>query len=281
VVRAGAGRTLQQVGPLADVTVRGRPILPAPEVALALPRLPLPVRLAIEVPGPFRIDSRELDLRGRASLVLDARDGQLGLRGRVEALRGGHLELFDRRYDVEHAALVFGGAQPEIDIAVTREVGDVLLSIEVRGPIDDPTVSLVADPPIYDQSQIGGLVAAGDARAAATTGAIGHRMVGVITGIISSRLFDTLAPGLPLDVVKIEPGATAATPSRLEIGKFVLGDRVYVSYAYQFGGLTLPTRRPNTHQAQVQLKLVRRLSLDARYGDAGAGALDLTFTLRR
>ena len=135
---------------------------------------------------------------------------------------------------------------------------------------------------MYDERQIGALVLSGDAHAdAASSDRIGGRMAGVVTGLIAGRVRDKVAPSLPLDVVKLEPGATAATPSRLEVGKFILGDRLYVSYAYQFGGLTLPTRRLNAHQAQVQLKLVRRLSLDARYGDAGAGALDLTFSLRR
>ena len=107
---------------------------------------------------------------------------------------------------------------------------------------------------------------------------VGARMAGVISGLAAGRLRDTV---VPVDVVKLEPGATAASPSRLEVGNFVFGDRLYVSYAYQFGGLTLPTRHVNAHQGQIQVKLVPRLSVDARFGDAGAGALDLTFTLRR
>jgi hypothetical protein len=283
VVRAGAGRTLQPIGPLADVTVidrlKGPAVVP---VTVAIPRLRLPFALRIEVPGPFHITSRELDVSARGSLALESDAGLLSLTGRAEALRGGHLELFDRRYDLERAAITFRGARkPELDVAVSRELGETLLTLEIRGPTDNPQVRLTADPPLYDETQIGGLVAAGDPQAAASSSQIGHQMVGVITGLIAGRLRDKLAPALPVDVIKVAPGATSATPSRLEIGKFVLGDRLYVSYVYQFGGLTLPTRRLNAHEAQVQLKLVRRLSLDARYGDAGAGALDLTFTLRK
>jgi autotransporter translocation and assembly factor TamB len=278
VVRAGAGRTLQPTGPLADVTIVGVPA--AGLTPMPLPRPTLPLHLRIDVPGRFHIASQELDVMARASLEVDSRTG---VTGRAEAAPGGHLELFDRRYDVDRAILDFAaGRTPEVDLAVSRELGEVLLTLEVHGPIDAPTdVRMVADPPLYDATQIGGLVAAGDPRADASTGQIGQRMVGVVTGLIAGRLRDRVAPALPVDVVKLEPGATAATPSRLEIGKFVLGDRVYVSYNYQFGGLVLPQRRINAHEAQVQLKLVRRLSLDARYGDAGAGALDLTFTLRR
>ncbi|MCU1281380.1 MAG: hypothetical protein JWM53_4926, partial [bacterium] len=281
VVRAGAGRTLQPVGPLADVTTVDRRAAAAPP-PLTLPRLGLPLHLAVEVPGPVHIAGEEIDVHARGSLVVDTGGAHATARGRAEALPGGRLTLFDRRYDIERAALAFDGRAVDVDLAVTREVGDVALTLELAGPLDDPRVRLVSDPPVYDERQIGGLVAAGDARTeGVSSGQIGGRMVGVITGLIAGRVRDKVAPSLPLDVVKVEPGATAATPSRLEIGKFILGDRLYVSYAYQFGGLTLPTRRLNAHQAQIQLKLVRRLSLDARYGDAGAGALDLTFTLRR
>jgi autotransporter translocation and assembly factor TamB len=266
---------------LADVTIVSRQAAAAPTATpAALPELGMPVQLRIEVPRPIHIAGDELELRARGSITLDAEGDEISASGRVEAMPGGRLTLFDRRYDIERGVLIFKGHDVDVDLAVTREIGDVALTLELSGPLTDPRVHLTSDPPVYDENQIGGLVAAGDARAAGvSSGQIGGRMVGVITGLMVAGVRERAA--LPLDVVKLEPGATAASPSRLEIGKFVLGDRLYVSYAYQFGGLTLPTRRLNAHQAQVQLKLVRRLSLDARYGDAGAGALDLTFTLRR
>ena len=50
-------------------------------------------------------------------------------------------------------------------------------------------------------------------------------MVGVITNVATGFLRENLA----LYVLMVQPGATSAAPSRIEAGKFIFGDRVYVS----------------------------------------------------
>ena len=115
VARAGMGRTLQPTGPLADVTILDRHAAAATVATVPLPHLALPVRLRVELPGPAHIAGEEIDVAARAALTLDTRGERPTVRGRAEALPGGRLMLFDRRYDVERAVLDFDGGAVAVD----------------------------------------------------------------------------------------------------------------------------------------------------------------------
>jgi hypothetical protein len=260
--RAGAGRDLQPTGPLADVTIKHQHAGVTP---ISMPTEQTPLKLRIEVPGPFRIASPELELDARAALTIDTREG---IEGSAEALPGGYLEIIGRRYEIDHARVQFARSwKPTIDLRVTREVGDTLIILDVTGPSDDLKPVLSSDPP-SDAKRIGAIMMSGDARS------------GSDTGVLTSIMGQSFTKVLPLDVVKLEPGQGNA-PTRFELGRYFWNDRLYVAYALQFGGIVMPNRPQNLAQIEARLTLVRRLSLDVYFGDALGSGLALTYTLRR
>ena len=92
-----------------------------------------------------------------------------------------------------------------------------------------------------------------------------------------SKIKDQIAPGLPIDVFKVDESQGFGT-TRVEVGKY-LTDDVYVSYVHQFGqpnGL----RRVNSNQAQIDYHFLRHYAIDTMYGDAGVGAVDFVWRLR-
>jgi translocation and assembly module TamB len=234
----------------------------------------------VQLERPASLHGEQLQLAVAGAISVEAGGGRAtSLDGRLSAGKGGWLEPpGGRRFTVERARAQFdGGLDPRLDVRATRELTDALLIIEIDGRLSDPRTHLFSDPASYDLAQLEGLVASG-ARSAETS--VGQRMAGLISELITGRVKAGLVDQLPLDVIKLEQTAGAASPTRLEVGKF-LGERLYLGYVYQFGTLATPGHRLNAHQGELELHLPRNVSLGGYYGDAGTGSLDLSWTYRR
>jgi autotransporter translocation and assembly factor TamB len=267
------GRELQSLAPLEDVHFtddadRER-ALPKPDA-----------QVVAHIPGPFEVRSREVeaDVRGQLDLVI--RDGQLHLSGHAETTWG-RITLFGRRYELEHARVDFDGAtdDPAVDVRLTRAITGTTLVIEVHGTAQKPELVLASDPPLYDSTQVIGIVLSGDPgypgvadnqRGALDQGSVAS----ALSGLLVRNITDQIMPGLPL-AVHVESGRAA----RVELGHH-LTDRIYLRYTHQFGETGGGLHQVNANEASVQVRLHRRASLTVRYGDAGVGVVDVSWMLR-
>jgi translocation and assembly module TamB len=276
------GRKLQSTAPLADVVFTDRAARrrrAARERAMREDATPL-ADVVAHIPGPFRIRSPELGTDLNGDLEIKLIGSVLRLYGSVETTWG-RIDLLGRPYQIERAAASFDGQpspDPALDVKLTRQLAEATVIIEVHGTAHKPQLVLASDPPIYDQSQIVGIIISGDpGDPRISDRSTDQKIVGAISGILVSKIKDQIAPGLPIDVIKIdEPSGFGTT--RVEIGKY-LRDDVYVSYVHQFGqpnGL----RRINSNQAQIDWRFKRHYSIDTMYGDAGVGAADFTWSYR-
>jgi autotransporter translocation and assembly factor TamB len=286
--RIEGGRKLQAIGPLDRVTFtdararRERAGRPPPEK-------PLTVDATLSMPGPFHVRSRELRLDLNGQVQLSVRGRELQLHGDVEGGEG-TIELIGQRYAIERARATWNGApsDPYLDVRMTRQVRDSTLIIEVRGTIQKPQLEVRSEPPVYDRSQVVGLILSGDPSAPPVADStVEQKVTGAVSGLILGRVTEAILPALPIDVVHIETGSgegyAGLGQAHLEIGKY-LGKQVYLSYTHQFGQTATATIAGtavvNSNQANIEYRITHNLRLETSFGDASVGGLELYWSVR-
>ena len=284
--KIGGGKKLQSTGPLADVVftdAAARRQRERRRRAAAGTDKPL-VNVVAHVPGPFHVRSPEVSADFQGEVDLQLVDGVPKLFGAVEALSG-HLELLGRRYEIERVRAGFDGAveiDPAIDVRLTREISDTTIVIEVHGTAKKPELVVSSDPPIYDQSQIIGIIVSGDPGSQRISDrSTDQKVVGAISGLLVNKIKDQIAPGLPIDVIKVDTGAegyTGLATTRLEVGKYIT-DSIYVSYVHQFGQPNT-LHKINSNEANLEYRFKRHYEVATKFGDAGVGSVDLYWSYR-
>jgi autotransporter translocation and assembly factor TamB len=275
---SGRGRReLQSTEPLEDVVLVGKG---APKAR----RPPLDAEVIAYIPGPFEIQSSDLDARLRGELVLRLTAGVPQLLGWAEAAHG-RVELLGRPYEIARAHVSFDGRipiDPSLNLRLTRAVRDATIAIDIRGTAGRPEVALSSDPPIYDTAQIVGIIVSGNPGNQRVSGqAADELVVGALSGVVVGRILDQIAPGLPIDVIRVGGGEDQGglAPRRLEIGHYIT-DRIYVGYAHQFGDTMSDLHRYNTAEATVEYRLGTSFTATVRYGDGGVGGLTFSWIWR-
>jgi autotransporter translocation and assembly factor TamB len=273
-------RQLQSLDPMEDVRFRDRLAREEAAQAAADKR---EATIAVHLPGPFYVRSREVNADLKGDLDVSALGSEVTLTGQLDA-QSGWLELLGRRYELDRARVGFSGppGDPDLDVRLTRQLTEAQLVIVLQGSAKHPKLQLSSDPPIYDESQMLGIVLSGDpATQRISDKSLDQMAVGALSGLIAGQIKDKIAPALPIDVLKIQTAGqdfAGLTQTRLEVGKFI-ADNVYVSYVHQFGGPP-GLGVTNANEARVEYRFHRRFEVVTTFGDAGQGAIDLYWALR-
>jgi translocation and assembly module TamB len=280
--RLSGTRRLHSTARLEDVVFSDEETRPTPSPAERA-NVPPSINLVAHIPGPFQVRSPQLrtDLKGQIDVLLVA--GMPQLFGDIEA-SGGEVELLGRRYQIERARVAFGHAgdvNPTLDVRITRRAEDTTVVIELHGTAQKPELEVSSDPPRYDQSQLVGLIVSGDASSARTDSrATQQAMAGSLSGLLMDQIREQILPGLPVDVVRVEPGSDPSQfglgTTRVEIGKYIT-NRIYLGYGYQFGAAVA---RSNANEVTVEYRFRRHYRLATRFGDAGVASLSFYWSLR-
>ena len=279
-------RQLQSTSPLDDVVYVDVPAQARADAAEPERHLPpLALQVVAHIPGPFRIDSPEMHAELRGELELRTADGELGVYGHAETTTG-HFELLGREYDIERARASFDGdIDPVVDVRLTRAMSDTTVIISVHGTATSPTLELASDPPVYNASQVLGIIVSGDPDSPRIdSSAIDRQLAGAISEVLVSKLKARLMPNLPLDIIKLHTTASddafgVPSAARLEVGKYIRHN-IYVSYSHHFGATMSDVHRSNANEVNFEYRIKRHAILGVRYGDAGIGAVDFAWTLR-
>jgi autotransporter translocation and assembly factor TamB len=276
------GKRAQSLAPMPDVVFSDRAERRRVEEARR-PTMGVPIHatLAAHIPGPFRLRSSELgtDLEGDLDVAVVGQD--VRVTGAI-ASSWGRIDLLGRRYEIERVRVSFDGAaktDPALDIELERAVGDAVVIIRLRGTLDHPELELASEPPIYNQSQIIGIIVSGDPGSTRISSAASDQtIVGAISGVLVNQIRSQIAPGLPIDVIRIDSDSALAGTSRLEVGKY-LTQSIYLSYLHQFG--TPSGLHPvNANEAQLQYRFRRHYQVETKFGDAGVGAVNFYWSRR-
>lgn len=258
-------------------------------------------RVAKEEGAPLRTDSRldelELKVALRTKKAIDLQgvdvdvpirfDGlkvawvhqKLSLTGRIVADEG-KLQVMSRRFEIGHLNLIWTGNEvpgdPRLDVEAIHESSYAKVTVNVGGTAQRPTTQLRSNPPL-SEAEIATLLATG--RPEPKHGAGGGEASGAASAlgaIATAQLKNGLAAKLPVDVLSFAAGDDDVfTGSTLEAGTY-LSDRVYVGYSRTFD-LESDTRR-NTNEVTLEYQLANEWTLEAAYGDAQSGGVDLFWT---
>ncbi len=269
-------RVLHPTGALADVRFVG-----ADAARDEGPKL----RLGALLDGPFLVRGREVDAEARGAISLDLTGKEPILRGALRLGDGAWIELFGRRYDVERGRIAFdGGDDPLLDLRIARHTPSAVIGIDVNGRASAPRIEPWSSPPIYDRTQVLGIVLSGDpATTAVSAHGLERQALGAISNLVVTGIKQRFLPGLPIDVLRVDASRTSGADtggSEIEVGKY-LTESLYVGYAYQIGVERVGTRRANRNEARLTYRLAPKWQLEASGGDAGVGGLDLYWSLRR
>ena len=242
---------------------------------------PIKASIKAHIPGPFRIRSSEIGADLEGELDVEVLGEVMRISGAVDSTWG-RLDLLGRRYELESAHVRFDGAaeaDPALDIKITRAVDAATVIIRVRGTLKHPELELSSEPPIYDQAQLIGIVVSGDPGSTRISdAATDQKIVGAISGVLVNQIKNQIAPGLPVDVIRVDNNDSTSGTSRLEVGKYIT-ESVYLSYVHQFGAPT-GIHPVNSNEAQLQYRFKRHYQLETKFGDAGVGAVNFYWSLR-
>lgn len=271
-----SGTPLHQASPPADMVFveRGRIKEPARRtLASLLGRAPTDPFLVIDLQiDPVRIESKQL--HGTVEGHLTARIGTDGIliAGPIEARRG-DVMVFDRRYLLAHARVVFeGDIDPRLDIEMSHEFPDMTMTVSISGHLTDPKIDFASSSGAYTQGQMFGFLLGG------TPGSAGQdsrsQLTGAATSVASQTVGGFLTRKLPvkLDVLRFEP-ATSSSSAAFAAGKWIT-EKLMVLIRSRVAA----REDENRGETEIEYWLGRRVMLDAAGGDRGVLGLDLLWT---
>jgi translocation and assembly module TamB len=104
----------------------------------------------------------------------------------------------------------------------------------------------------------------------------GSQAASVVGSLVATQARKAIAAELPLDVFSIEAGEAGLAGAKLEVGTY-LTDKIYVGYTGRVGAP--PSQgRENTNAVRFEYEFSPQWSLEANYGDARSGGLDLIWS---
>lgn len=238
-------------------------------------------RVLVDAPRNLWVRGSDVNLELGLSKAFEIsyRD-ELYLSGDVIVKRG-RVSALGRRFDVEEKSQVtFTGPplSPYLNITAqhVNERENVTVFIHIRGQGKDFTIEPTSEPPMSD-TEIYTLLATGRRTLERNSGAsmTGAQAASVVGSLVASQAQKALAAELPLDVLSIEAGEGGLAGTRLEVGKY-LTDKIYVGYTGRVGdGSSTVQSRENENAVRFEYQISPQWSLEANYGDARSGGLDL------
>ena len=199
--------------------------------------------------------------------------------------------VLDNKYKVKRATVQFSGQprpDPALDVQITRDLANVTISIAVGGTASKPELLLSAEPAVYTQAQILGMILTGnpqvvqkDDQDADPTSAVTAAVLSTVLGPLTRQVANTVG----LDVAKVsleeqknksEGGDEGVSlKAQAEVGKYIT-DRIYLGYRKVFGA----DEEENSHEAILEYAISARWLAMALFGDKGVGGLDIFWTYR-
>ena len=267
------GEKLKDVGLPPDLTVgRGKRKVPTGPP----PPPPAPFVIAHIILHDTKVESQEFrtTLHGDITATADART--IGLVGKIEAL-GGDLDLFDRRYVVDTAAVYFDGTiDPLLEIRFTHDFPDVETITEVRGRLSQPQLILSSNPGSYSKSQLLGFLLGGEPNGDPNSAGAKDKATAAGESLIASQIGNYVKKALPFDLDVLRYEAAGATSSAaITVGSWVT-HTLFVAFREHLS----PRPDENSGEATVEYWLTKRLEVEATAGDRSYDGVDLLWRKR-
>jgi hypothetical protein len=215
-------------------------------------------------------------LGGKLTLSV-ANNRDVGVVGNISLSRG-VLDLFNRRYQVDKAALHFDGSpDPVLDVRITHDFPEVTTITEVRGRMSKPQLILSSEPGRYSQAELLGFLLGGEPNGDPEMApSASERVAGAGASFVSNKIGGYVKKALPVDVDVLRYEAASSTSSAaVTVGTWIT-DTLFLAYRRHLEA------RPdeNAGEGEVEYWIKRRLVIEAVAGDRGVNGADLLWRRR-
>ena len=273
-----SGEALKPVGMPSDMHLGGpKKVVPAlsKDGPNAPPPPARPALIAKVTLKPVKIEASEFRTTVNGSLEVTVGE-TMGVKGTVEA-SSGDLDLFDRRYRVERAAVMFDGTvDPNLEVRIVHDFSDVTTITEVRGRLSKPDLVLTSDPGLYSQTELLGFLLGGEPGGDPTSGTASDKAAALGSSIIANQIGGYVKKALPIDIDVIRyESATATSSAAITVGTWIT-HTLFFSVSQH-----LETRADeNTDEGTLEYWFTRRLELELTAGDRNYDGVDLLWRKR-
>ncbi len=239
-----------------------------------------PLRLHVVAPATLKVESKDAGVRAtlHADLTIAIVDGETSVDGQLRAVgEPGQIVLFDRRYWITEGVATFQRTlDPKIDLRLVRDFGSVTITITISGTMRRHKIDLSADPKIYDETQLLGIMLGRNPDEHASNAfSLAQGATSAATALIWAQLGSALGGRLPIDVIAIDRGDARGNRSSVTVGKWLLED-LFVAYRHRSMGDALE----NANEGELEYRLGLRWILQGVYGDRGKGGVDVLWIWR-
>ncbi len=274
-VSTTSGEKLKPASIPADVSIGApKPQRPAPP---GTPRPPeRPAIVANIVLHPIKVESKEVHTTVHGKLVATADADSIGIVGTVEA-NSGDLDLFDRRYRIERAAVIFDGTiDPRLDVRITHDFPEVTTVTVVRDRLSKPELVLSSNPGIYTKGQLLGFLLGGEPNGDPKSGSARDKATSTGTSLVANAIGGYVRKALPfdIDVLRYE-AATVGSSAAITVG-------TWLTHALFFAFRQHIDARPdeNSGEGTIEYWLSQRLKVEGTAGDRGYDGVDVLWRKR-
>ena len=271
------GEKLKPVSNPADLRIGTKAPTMSDRPVAAVPGAPAaPILIANVKINPVKVESDEFrtTLSGKIKLTADA--DAVGAVGGIEA-HGGNVDLFDRRYRIDHANVRFdGNIDPVLDIEITYDFPDVTTMTKVQGRLSKPELELSASPNQYTKEQLLGFLLGGEPNGDPNNGSARDKAAQAGESLIANQLGGYVKKALPfsIDVIKYE-AASVDSSAAVTVGSWITHS-VFFSVTQHLDALP----DENDDEATIQYWLTRRLEIEGTVGDRNFDGADLLWRRR-
>ncbi len=258
------GERLKEIGLPSDLTVGPQ----KPKVVKGETAPPKRASLIANITiKPMRVESKEARTSVSGKITLTADGDGVGAVGTIAATSG-DIDLFDRRYRLERAAVTFDGTiDPRLDIHITHDFPDVMTVTVVRGRLSKPELELSATPGQYTQAQLLGFLLGGEPGGDPSSGSARDKATNAGTSLVANQLAGFVRNALPfdIDVLRYEAAGVGSSAS-ITVGTWLTRS---LFFAFRQHLDALPDE--NSGEGTIEYYLTKRLHIQGTAGDRNNG----------
>jgi hypothetical protein len=227
--------------------------------------------------GSTKVESKELRGNVAGKLQVTVGGDEVGIVGNLW-LDHGDLDLFDRRYQIERAALHFDGStDPILDVEISYDFPDVTTITQVRGRASKPELLMSSRPGIYSQAELLGFLLGGEPNGDPNNApSASQRVTAAGTSYVANMIGGYVRKALPIDVDVLRyESATSSSSAAVTVGTWITHE-LFLAWRQRLAA------RPdeNAGEGEIEYWLRRRLVLAGTVGDRGVNGIDLLWRRR-